>query len=245
MTPERLRFLLAVLGAAAAVVVVGRWWRPLATHLGKLDRFLVPALGLAALGIFAKIAGEVREEETSTLDRAISLAVHRLDSPAMDLVMRAFTTLGSFPVIVAVVVAASAWRIRNHDKRGAAMLIAVTGVTELLNLALKETFQRARPSLFTEIATLHSYSFPSGHAMASAAVYGSVALLAGKACPEHRLAFAVGAAVLVLLIGLSRIYLGVHWFTDVIAGITAGLFVLLAGAYALEAAERRQRSESK
>jgi membrane-associated phospholipid phosphatase len=234
MTPERLRFLLAVLAAAAVVVLVRRWSRSLATHLGKLDRFLLPALGLAALGIFAKIAGEVREEETSALDRAISLAVHRLDSPVMDLAMRAFTALGSFPVIVAVVVAASAWRIRHHDKPGAAMLIGVTGVTELLNLALKETFQRARPSLFTEIATLHSYSFPSGHAMASTAVYGAIAVLAGKAYPDRRRAFGVGIAVLVLLIGFSRIYLGVHWFTDVIAGITAGLFVLLAGAYALE-----------
>ena len=240
MTPERLRFLLAVLAAAAALVVARSYWRPLAVRFGKLQRFLLPALSLLALAIFAKIAGEVREEETSALDRAISLAVHRLDSPAMDAVMRALTALGSFPAIAAVVAGVSLWCLRRKDKRGAIMLVAVAVVTELLNLALKETFQRVRPSLFREIATLHSYSFPSGHAMASAAVYGTVAVLAGKAYPDRRILFRAGAAILVLLIGISRVYLGVHWFTDVIAGFAAGLFVLLAAAYALEAADRRR-----
>ena len=81
---------------------------------------------------------------------------------------------------------------------------------------------------------MHSYSFPSGHAMASAAVYGAVAILMGRADPANARRYHLGAAVLVLLIGISRVYLGVHWFTDVLAGFAAGLFVLLAGTNVLE-----------
>ena len=234
----RLAFLLAVLLAAGLLGLLERFWRPLAGWVGRGQRLLPPALSLLSLGIFAKIAREVHEEETSALDRAVSLAVHRLDSPAMDAIMRLFTALGSFPVIAAVVVLVALWRIRRSDKRGAVMLIAVAGATELLNLLLKEAFQRARPSLFTEVATLLSYSFPSGHAMASAAVYGAVAVLMGRADPAHARRYHLGAAVLVLLIGMSRVYLGVHWFTDVLAGFAAGLFVLIAGTKVLRAADR-------
>jgi membrane-associated phospholipid phosphatase len=241
----RVAFLLAVLLAAGLSGLLERYWRPLACRLGKGYRLLRPALSLLSLGMFAKIASEVHEEETSSLDRAVSLAFRRLDSPVMDVIMRLFTALGSFPAIAAVVALVALWRILRSDKRGAVMLIAVAGATELLNLLLKEAFQRARPSLFTEGATLHSYSFPSGHAMASAAVYGAVAVLMGRAEPAHARRYHLGAAVLVLLIGMSRVYLGVHWFTDVLAGFAAGLFVLLAGTNILRATGRTGEGEPK
>jgi len=193
---------------------------------------LVPAAGLAALGAFARIAREVQERETTAVDRAVSLLLHRLDSPLMDALMLGFTFLGSFPAVAAVVVAAAIWRVRSSDRRSAVALVLVAAVTELLNLALKEFFQRPRPSLFQEIATLHSYSFPSGHAMASAAVYGSVATVLARAYPARRRAILLGACTLVLLIGLSRVYLGVHWITDVLAGWAAGAFIALAAALA-------------
>ena len=229
MTTERVAFLLAVLVAGCLVALVHRHWHSIATRLGGARRMIIPALTLVSLGAFAKIASEVHEREMSELDRRVSLAVHRFDAPVLDIVMRALTALGSFPAIVAVLLLVSVWSVRRHDKAAAILIVTVAGVAEVLNLLLKEIFQRARPSLFTEIATLHSYSFPSGHAMSSTAVYGGVALLAAKAFPAHRRLFGVVATVLVLLIGLSRIYLGVHWFTDVVAGFAAGLFVLLVG----------------
>jgi undecaprenyl-diphosphatase len=204
-------------------------------HPSWLDRIrwlLVPAAGLGALGVFAKIAREVQERETTAVDRAVSLALHRLDSPWMDAVMLGFTFLGSFPAVAAVVVAVAIWRVRSRDRRSAVALVLVVAVTELLNLGLKEIFQRPRPSLFQEIATLHSYSFPSGHAMASAAVYGSVAAVLARAYPARRRAILLGASSLVLLIGLSRVYLGVHWITDVLAGWAAGASIALAAALA-------------
>jgi undecaprenyl-diphosphatase len=202
------------------------------TWLDRCRWLLVPAAGLGALGVFAKIASEVQERETTAIDRAVSLALHRLDSPLMDAVMLGFTFLGSFPAVAAVVVAAAVWRVRAGDRRSAVALVLVALVTELLNLALKEIFQRPRPTLFQEIATLHSYSFPSGHAMASAAVYGSAATVLARAYPRRRRAILLGTCALVALIGLSRVYLGVHWITDVLAGWAAGAFIALAAALA-------------
>jgi undecaprenyl-diphosphatase len=202
---------------------------------------LVPAVGLAMLGLFVKIAAEVEERETTAVDRAVSLTLHRLDSPLMDAVMRGITFLGSFPAVAAVVAAAAIWRARSRDRWTAVTLVVVAVVTEVVNFALKQTFQRPRPSLFHEIATLHSYSFPSGHAMASAAVYGSVAAVLARAYPARRRAILAGACVLVLLIGLSRVYLGVHWITDVVAGWAAGAFIALAASVPPSAASANRR----
>jgi membrane-associated phospholipid phosphatase len=196
----------------------------------RLHWALVPAAGLAMLGVFVKIAAEVQERETTALDRAVSLTLHRLDSPLMDALLRGITFLGSFPAVAAAVAAAAIWRVRSRDRRGAVTLVLVAVVTELLNFALKQAFQRPRPSLFHEIAALHSYSFPSGHAMASAAIYGSIAAVLARAFPARRRAILAGACVLVLLIGLSRVYLGVHWITDVVAGWAAGAFIALAAS---------------
>ena len=210
----------------------------------RVDRFrwaLVPATGLAMLGLFVKIASEVQERETTAVDRAVSLTLHRLDSPLMDAVMRGITFLGSFPAVAAVVVAAAVWRVRSRDRRSAVTLVLVAAVTELVNFALKHAFQRPRPSLFHEIATLHSYSFPSGHAMGSAAVYGSVAAVLARAFPAHRRAILAGACVLVLVIGLSRVYLGVHWITDVVAGWAVGAFIALAASVSPPASSANQR----
>jgi undecaprenyl-diphosphatase len=230
------------LALAAAILLLLVFWRyagALRRQAASARRFFVPVLAACALGVFAKIAAEVQERETTSFDRAVSLGFHRLDTPAMDAVMRFFTFLGSFPAIAAVVVSACVWRLKKVDRRGAAMLAGTTLATELLNLALKETFRRSRPSLFQEIATLHSYSFPSGHAMASAAAYGAVAVLVARDCPSRAPVAFAAAAVLALLIGASRIYLGVHWMTDVLAGWAAGLFVLLIGAYLLARSDAR------
>ena len=230
---------LALALAIALFVLLRRHGPALRAGAERVRRFFVPLSSLGAVAVFVKIAEDVQERETTRFDRAVSLALHRLDSPAMDAVMLSFTFLGSFPAIAAVMVGATIWRLSRRDKRGAAMLVGVAVVTELLNLILKEAFRRSRPSLFHEIATLHSYSFPSGHAMSSAAVYGSIAVLVARDAPARAGAAIGAAAVLAFLIGVSRIYLGVHWVTDVLAGWAAGLFVLLAGTYLLGKADAR------
>lgn len=196
---------------------------------------ILVASSICAIAVFAKLASEVQEHETGELDRAVSLAIHRsLDSPALDVVTKFLSFVGSFPVVAALVIATVVWQLRRRDRSGALMLAGVSVAAELSNLLLKETFQRTRPSLFQEIATLHSYSFPSGHAMGSAAVFSALAIAVARGAPRWRKqAFALASA-LVLSIGFSRIYLGVHWLTDVLAGWAAGLAIALIGTLLLD-----------
>src|SRR5262249_60858856 len=129
---------------------------------------------LAAIGLFVKIAEDVVTRESTLFDRTVSVAVHRLADPSLDRVMQGFSTIGSAAVVLPTVALMVAWAVKRKDSRAAATLIAVAVTTEGLNTILKAAFQRARPSLWT-VAVLHSYSFPSGHAMAAVAIYGMAA----------------------------------------------------------------------
>jgi len=229
---------LLVVGIAALLLRRRTWLN------NKLDKYLPAALDkrLAALGLFtlgsaalfARIADEVTDHESTSFDRAVSLTVHGFDTPALDVVMRLFTFIGSFPVVTAVTLAVLTWCWRRGDRPALTGLLGVIFVNEALNFALKDAFARPRPDLFQEIATLHSYSFPSGHAMAATAIYGMSAVVIGRLVPPWRVWIGAASIVLAFLIGLSRIYLGVHWVTDVLAGYAGGASILFAGMLWLE-----------
>jgi undecaprenyl-diphosphatase len=112
--------------------------------------------------------------------------------------------------------------------------VSVAGAATLLNIALKYAFERPRPDLFYEVAHPAGYSFPSGHAMGATTVYGLVAFIVSRERPSSRWVPFAAAGVLILVIGISRVFLGVHWATDVIGGFAAGAFAVLAGVAALE-----------
>lgn len=116
--------------------------------------------------------------------------------------------------------------------RAAAWLVLAVESSMLLNVGLKETFARERPHLDAPLVHLGTYSFPSGHALASTVFWACVCLLlpSGKA----RLFTAFGSALLVLLVCLSRVYLGAHYLTDVIGGVTEGLFCAAAWSLVLQ-----------
>jgi undecaprenyl-diphosphatase len=233
-----------VLAAILAIGVGVLMLRRRASIGRQLDRYLPAALdkrqaalGLVALGsaaLFVKIAEDVVTHESTQFDRAVSLWVHRFDTPLVDVVMRLFTFIGSFPVIAVVALVVLTWCWRRGDRDAFAGLLGVIAVNEGLNFGLKHLFGRLRPNLFEEIATLHSYSFPSGHAMAAAAIYGMIAVVIARLAPSLRLSVGPVAVALALLIGLSRIYLGVHWITDVLAGYAAGATILFGGILWLE-----------
>jgi undecaprenyl-diphosphatase len=234
-------FALALCVALGLVVLLRRRGAKIAAWLEArlpaglpLRAVIVMALGLGAAGAFAKIADEMAAQETSDFDVPVSLAVHRLDSPVMDVAMRAASALGAWPALTAVVVLVFIWCARRRDWLAAWVLVGVATGAGVLNFALKQAFERPRPELFHEVTNPLSYSFPSGHAMASTAIYGMVAFIVARERPGSRWVPFVAAAVLVLLIGVSRVFLGVHWVTDVLAGFAGGMFALLAGAAALE-----------
>lgn len=190
-------------------------------------------LTLGAAGIFAKIAEDVWNRETSEFDRSLSVAIHGLESPFMNFTMRLFTTIGSLKVVIVVLVPIVVEAIRRRDRRAAYSLLGVAVASEILNWVLKHLVGRPRPTLFEEIVTLHTYSFPSGHAMTGAAVYGMIGVVLAREHPRLRWPLAIAVPTLVVLIGFSRIFLGVHWPTDVLAGWAAGMTLMLLGFAAL------------
>ena len=193
-------------------------------------------LAVAALAMwgFATIAQEVWEKETYAFDTSILLYLRSLHDPLRDRVMLAFTFFGEPNLLLALSVSLGIilW-VRKH--RSEATTIAVTGAGALgLNILLKQLFARARPQLWERTVDVRFYSFPSGHAMISMVIYGLLGYLLDSRFPKQRWWIYSLTVILVAVIGLSRLYLGVHWPTDIIAGYTAGLVWLIACIYSLE-----------
>jgi membrane-associated phospholipid phosphatase len=203
--------------------------------------WVVLILMAAAMAIFAKIFEDVWNHESSAFDRSVALAVHSLDSPFMDFSMRLFTFLGSLKVVVVALAAAAVDAFRRRDRRAVFALLGVFMAEEAMNFVLKHLVERPRPTLFEEIATLHTYSFPSGHAMTTAAVYGIIGVVLAREHRRLRRVMAVAVPVFVFLVGLSRVFLGVHWPTDVLAGWAAGTILMLIGCAVFLLPRRRDQ----
>lgn len=198
--------------------------RELAERLGL--RVLV-GFGAAALLLwgFAELAEEVLEGDTRAFDEAVRALLHAHASPPLTVAMKAVTTLGSVPVLVGFTGIALA-ALAAARRRRSPLLLAVTMIgATALNWILKISFRRMRPEPFFDVLAPSSFSFPSGHALFSLCFYGALAaLLAARIEPlGPRIAVWVAAAALVAGVGVSRIYLGVHHPSDVIAGYLAAL----------------------
>jgi undecaprenyl-diphosphatase len=189
------------------------------------------ALSVAALFAFGSLADEVIEGDTRAFDKFILLAF-RAQSDLSDAVgpawleemMRDFTALGGIAVLTAVTLAVVGFLALVH-KRNAAILVGgavASGV--LLSSLLKWGFDRPRPDLVSHISVVYTQSFPSGHAMLSAVVYLTLGVLLARtqADPRVKIYLLGVAALAAILVGISRVYLGVHWPTDVLAGWTIG-----------------------
>lgn len=174
------------------------------------------------LVLFAWLSEEVFEGDSQQFDLAVRTRVHDFFSPQLTRFMLATTFLGSIAFLTTLfVVIVAVWLLKGM-KRPAVWLTIAAGGSVILDISLKLGFHRARPIPFVGTAP-STYSFPSGHALSSFCFYG---VLAGLLCARIeskplRIAIWTVAAALVLAIGLSRIYLGVHYPTDVIAGYIA------------------------
>jgi undecaprenyl-diphosphatase len=174
---------------------------------------------------FAKIAAKVVSGKTTGFDEAAMRFMGQHQVPWISHLMIEFTMLGT-GIVVAMIVAVSALFLWLYDYRNSSTLLLVTTLGGmLLNNVLKLGFDRPRPQFFEWGTHVMSSSFPSGHAMSAAIVYPTVAYLAARLQKTHlaRLATMLVAALLVSLICLSRVYLGVHYPSDVLAGVVVGL----------------------
>lgn len=188
-----------------------------------LEAAAVASLAVAVLSLFlfAWLADEMREGDAGTFDYAVRNWVHGFASPALTRAMTGISLLG-YDILIVELVAAVAIFLRMRWRRGALWLAVSMAGALALDLALKYAFHRARPQPFFGDAP-HSFSFPSGHALCSFVFYAVLAgLIADRVRPMAlRVAVGLAAALLIAAIGLSRIYLGVHYPSDVIAGYLA------------------------
>jgi len=216
--------------AVAAVPAAG--WRRWASDLGQYDQerlagfggvILAGAvIGVVFLYLFVVIADEVLGQETAALDTAAAQFVRRFSSPQMDVLATAFSFMGSEAVWILSVLLLGLF-LWQRRWGAAVMLLLVSGGVLLLNDILKNTFHRTRPTQVVALIAAQQYSFPSGHAMVSAAFYTYLAYLCWRLVRGvWRFVLIAGLILLVLLIGTSRIYLQAHYLSDVIAGYIAG-----------------------
>lgn len=189
---------------------------------------------------FAAIADEVLEQESRAIDQAILLMLKQLQTPLLDQIMRGWTFLGKPSFLVVICVLTGGWLlIRRSPSEATTLTIAAVGALGL-NLLLKTLFARARPQLWEQAVDVNFYSFPSGHAMVSLVIYGLIGYLLSKQFPQWWGAIASVTVILILGIGFTRLYLGVHWPTDIIAGYAAGIVWLVACIFSLEVWQNRR-----
>lgn len=203
---------------------------------------LAVALAVLTAGAwaFGAIAEEMAEGDTTPVDDRVADWLHgRATDPFTD-VFRALTWTGNggFLAVVVLVAAVLLWR------RGLVIDALYVGLAfvgaEVITFGMKQGFRRERPFFEDPLATASSFSFPSGHALVSLSVYGSIAIVVARHAPSRRAAAAVLglAAAWVVAIGFSRLYLGVHFLSDVLAGLAAGAAWLALLYLALEARTR-------
>lgn len=180
-------------------------------------------LALIALALFERLADEMLEGETLQFDTAVRNFVHGFSSPVLTAVMRAFTDIGNMGTVVVCATLACVVLWFKHLRKGAILLAATTAGGVFLMWTLKLLFHRQRPAPYFGITVPSDYSFPSGHALVAFCFYGALASILTSR-QQHR-AIRIGvwtaAAAMVAGIGVSRIYLGVHYPSDVVAGYLA------------------------
>lgn len=190
-------------------------------------RVAIVSFTLVAAATFGWLAAARRSGATRPFDLGVRARVHPAASPALTVIARGLAALGS-PLFVSLffVVAMVAFH-RSQWKPAAVTLAAVMSTSVVCNVGLKRLVHCPRPAPFFG-TNPSSYSFPSGHALYSFSFYGVLAIALAAQAPEGgaRIAICVAAALLIAGIGLSRVYLGVHYPSDVIAGYLAASFVV-------------------
>jgi membrane-associated phospholipid phosphatase len=202
--------------------------------------FLLATFATSTLG-FSKLAQEMTGGELGSVDATIALWLNGHATDAATVSLSAVTRLGGTQVLLMVTLLAALVLLARRRFAHAALMGAALGGGQALNWALKGAFERPRPEYFDPLVGAGGFSFPSGHAMVSLTVYGALAFVVASSLGSRRarLLVVVSALVLVVAIGASRVYLGVHYASDVLAAYSAGLAWLMLCALAVLAASRR------
>lgn len=229
-----------------------RRWHARLTRL-ELSALAVPLLLGLCLWAFVEVADEVVEQESSSLDTALLLALRNPDDPAqpwgprwLQELARDFTALGGVGILTLLTLAAIGYLLMLRKRHAAVALGLAVGGGLILSTALKLFFDRPRPDLVPHGSFVYTASFPSGHSMLSAVTYLTLgALLARIHAPLRIKSYLLGCAVLLtLLVGVSRVYLGVHWPSDVAAGWAVGAAWAMLASFTVRALQWRGKVET-
>ena len=217
-------------------------YRAIARRAQDLGPTLIIGLVVLAAGgwAFGLLAEEVAEGDTG-LDNRIADELHEHATRPLTKFFEAVTTLGNGIVLAGVAAIAAYLLARRRYYAEAVLMVLAYAGAQFLSYSLKLAFRRDRPFFTDPLATLSTYSFPSGHATVSIAVYGALALvLVRRLTGPARVACVAAAVLLVSLIGFSRMYLGVHFLSDVLAGFSVGLAWLALCVVVLDLHHRRR-----
>lgn len=223
----------------------------LRARLGRVEMRTLLGLGgvSAALWLFLGLADEVSEQETVSIDRLLLLALRRpedLSDPVgprwFEEAARDVTALGGFTFLTLFVLIVWAALLYHAKRRQAWVLLGTVAAAQVSTEVLKLFYDRARPDLVPHGSYAYTASFPSGHStLAAAAFLTTATILASLERRRRAKVFPFAVAVLLIVsIGASRVYLGVHWPTDVLAGWTLGAAWALAARMMLTATRPRK-----
>ena len=208
-------------------------WPPFLKGLLREELALLLGLAVIAAGLwaFAALADEVSEKDTQSIDEKILLALRNPDDRKDPIgprwaeeMGRDFTALGGMTVLTLLTVAIVGYLLFERKRHMALFLAITVGGGILVSSLLKYSFSRPRPDLVPHGSYVYTSSFPSGHSMMATITYLTLAAVLARAHRRRRvkiylIAFGI---FLTIAVGVSRVYLGVHWPTDVLAGWTAG-----------------------
>ena len=210
---------------------VPRWTRVRALKRQEIFWLLVGLGACVLLFAFISLAGEVMEGDTQALDLRILRALRSADDPAkpvgpewIEVGLLDLTALGGPTVLGLVVLAVVGFLLLQARYRTALVILATSLSGEIVNTAMKHAFMRPRPTVVPHLRDAFSTSFPSGHAMDSAIIYLTLGAMLMRVAERRltKLYCLTVALVLTLLVGTSRVYLGVHYPTDVVGGWILG-----------------------
>jgi undecaprenyl-diphosphatase len=196
-------------------------------------------LGGAALafGIFVRITRELIEGDVGAMDSAILLTVAKKRIPWLTTSAVDVTALGSITLVVLFSAFTLFVLLVLRDRMGALQLLAASVGAGILTLVTKNVIERVRPAEAQQMIIVSGFAYPSGHSVSTSALYLTIAIIAGRYVQHSgtRATIFLAVSAVVIMVGASRVYLGVHYATDVVSGISLGAAwaLVLAGFFAL------------
>jgi undecaprenyl-diphosphatase len=208
--------------------------RPLfSARVGRLSLWLGGAS--LALLIFIRITRELIEGDVSALDRTILLAVARTRAPWLTIAAVDVTALGSTTLVVLFSAFTLVVLLVLRDRLGALQLLAASAGAGILTIMTKGIIERIRPEEAQQLIVVSGFSYPSGHSVSTTALYLTIAIIAGRYMQHAgaRATMVLAVSTVLFVVGASRVYLGVHYATDVVSGISLGAAwaLMLAGVF--------------